>query len=174
MLAKREETEAIGNPVTEADLNERFDLRKSAEPVRLTERLWYLGEIPDHYDFEAREAIGEYQTKKGWEPDLVKDDTALAYETAEGLFIITGCSHSGICNICEYAKEVTGSTKIRGVLGGFHLFDLDKKLEETIEYFKENEVTELYPCHCVSFQAKAKIHEELPIVEVGVGMKLEI
>ena len=44
-------------------------------------------------------------------PDIIDDDTALAYVTDAGVYIITGCSHAGICNIIQYAKAVTGKTK---------------------------------------------------------------
>ncbi len=33
-------------------------------------------------------------------------DTALAYVGKEGLSIITGCSHAGICNIIAQAKAL--------------------------------------------------------------------
>ena len=57
------------------------------------------------------------------------DDTAIVYKAKSGLFIITGCSHSGICNIIEHAKKVCSSDKILGVIGGFHIFDCDERLE---------------------------------------------
>ena len=34
-------------------------------------------------------------------------------EGKDGLFIITGCSHAGICNIIEQAKRVCGKKKIK-------------------------------------------------------------
>lgn len=104
--------------------------------------------------------------------DLVMDDSALVYQGKEGIYIITGCSHSGICNIIEYAKQICKDSRILGVLGGFHLFDVNDRVYKTIEYFKENNIQELYPCHCTSFEVKAKIHEHIKITEVGVGLEL--
>ncbi len=46
------------------------------------------------------------------------DDTALVYKGEKGSYIITGCSHSGICNIAEYAKKVCGDNRILGIIGG--------------------------------------------------------
>lgn len=102
------------------------------------------------------------------------DDTALAYNTGDGLFIITGCSHSGVCSIIEYAKMVCNEERIKGVLGGFHLLDVTNKLTQTIEYFKKNDIKRLYPCHCISFAAKAEIHKSIPINEVGVGLSINL
>lgn len=53
--------------------------------------------------------------------DYVMDDSALAIKTEEGLVVVTGCSHAGIANIIEYAKQVTGENHIVSVIGGFHL-----------------------------------------------------
>ena len=55
-------------------------------------------------------------------PDFLIDDSALVYKSDKGLFVITGCSHSGICNIIEYAKEVCSEDRIIGCIGGFHIF----------------------------------------------------
>lgn len=106
--------------------------------------------------------------------DYVSEDSALVYQGKEGLTIITGCSHSGICNITEYAKKVCGDSRIAGIIGGFHLFTLSEQLNNTITYFEKNRIQNLYPCHCVSFEVKAEIHKKIPIHTVGVGMYLVI
>ena len=124
-------------------------------------------------DFERRHAIGVIEEGERSE-DYVMDDSAIVYQGKDGLFIITGCSHSGICNIIEYAKEVCNEQKIVGVIGGFHLFKLSERLTRTIDYFQKNGIEELYPCHCVSFKTKAEIHKSIPVHEVGVGLKIEI
>lgn len=86
----------------------------------------------------------------------------------------TGCSHSGICNIISYAQEICGDERIIGVLGGFHLLEDNEQLAQTITYLKNCDIEKIYPCHCVSLLAKARMLQELPVVEVGVGMELEI
>ncbi len=162
--------ETIGAPFTARQLREKCRLRLSKEPVWLTEKLVFLGEIPQLHDFEQRQSFSG-----GSDPvDLVLDDTALVYRGVDGLFVITGCSHSGICNIIEYAKQVCGEVKVQGVIGGWHLFKVDGRLEKTIAYLQKNNIQELYPCHCCSFKAKAAVHAQIPIQEIGVGKKLII
>ena len=56
-----------------------------------------------------------------YEDDILLDDSALAFRTGKGLVIITGCSHSGICNIIEHAKKVCGEERILDIIGGLHL-----------------------------------------------------
>jgi 7,8-dihydropterin-6-yl-methyl-4-(beta-D-ribofuranosyl)aminobenzene 5'-phosphate synthase len=98
----------------------------------------------------------------------------LVYNGKDGLFIITGCSHSGIYNIIEYAKKMCNNHKVLRVIGGFHLFDADARLNNTIEYFLQNNIRDLYSCHCVSFIVKAEINSRIPIHEVGVGLRIEM
>ena len=102
------------------------------------------------------------------------DDSALVYRGKEGLFIISGCAHSGICNIIDHALEVCACDKVWGVIGGFHLMRLDEQLERTIDFFEQQGIVNLWPCHCVNFRAKAAIHSRIPIHEVGVGLQLEV
>lgn len=172
---KRKDGLAIGAPYGAAEVAAHTVYQPSREPVRLTERLTFLGEIPRRLDFERSYAMGERLRAGAWEADLLSEDSALVYEGARGLFVITGCSHSGICNIIEQARAVTGVRRVAGVIGGFHLFADDARLAATIRYFQDCEMRWLYPCHCVSLAAKARmIGAGLPVEEVGVGMQIEV
>ena len=166
--------EYIGAPYDVEQILYLADCQLTAEPVAITENLWYLGEIPRKLDFEPRTVIGKRERMGAWEEDDLLDDTALAYRTEKGLFIITGCAHSGICNIIEHAKIVCGDDRIIGVLGGFHLFEDDARAAATAEYFARHHIPDLYPCHCVSLKVKHRFMETLNIHDVGVGMELEI
>lgn len=166
--------EDIGSPVSAEQLRGISNLTLSKEPVKVSPHITFLGEIPVYNVFEKRKPIGACFLDGEEQEDFLTDDSALSYNSGRGLFIITGCSHSGICNIVEHAKNVCGESRILGVIGGLHLFQNSVRLQETIAYFKKNEITELYPCHCVSFTVKAEIHKQIPICEVGVGLTLEI
>ena len=134
----------------------------------------YLGEIPRINTYENQKSIGKYIQDGILKDDYLLDDTAMVYKSQKGLFIITGCSHSGICNIVEYAKKVCSEEKVCGVLGGFHLFEDDEQLRSTIEYLESNQIERFYPCHCVSLLAKVKMMNKLPVTETGVGLVVEI
>lgn len=171
---KKENNELIGLDLTEEAVKKICRVSCSKVPMRVSDNIIFLGEIPNLNSFERRTAIGK-QHKDGCQcDDFVLDDTALVYKGKDGLFIITGCSHSGICNIIEYAKKVCNNHKVLGIIGGFHLFDVDSRLNHTIEYFVQNDIRDLYPCHCVSFQVKAEINSRIPIHEVGVGLSIDI
>ncbi len=164
----------IGSPLSIQELKTSSSLILSKTPLKLNETMTYLGEIPQHFSFEPRIPIGMTKHENKLIPDLLLDDSALVYHSVNGLFIITGCSHSGICNIIETAKLLSNESRILGVIGGFHLFDVDERLAQTIDYLKSNQIELLAPCHCVSFHAKAEISKSLSLIEVGSGSSLEI
>lgn len=163
----------ICSPILKEELKEKCNLNLSKNPVKLSKNIIFLGEIPQVKNFEKRKVIGKQLDDENWAIDYVKDDTALVYKSEKGVYIITGCSHSGICNIVEYAKEVSKDNRVLGIIGGFHLFELSEKVDKTIEYFKENNIKELYPCHCTSFAVRAEIHKTIPVKEVGVGLEIQ-
>ena len=168
------ENNYIGTPFSEEKLKNKFNLFFHNTPTFISENIIFLGEIPDFYNFEKRKSIGICKIDNKLRDDFVFDDSALVYKSDMGLFIITGCSHSGICNIMEYAKKVCGDDRIYGVIGGFHLFDIDYRLNKTIEYFESNHIKLVYPGHCISLNAKVEIGKRIPIFEVGVGLHISI
>ena len=91
---KRYDGESIGTSIELALLASRFRLEPSSVPVALTDRLFFLGEIPRTNSFENTAPIGERLFNGIWESDYVLDDSALVYCGEDGLTIITGCSHN--------------------------------------------------------------------------------
>lgn len=156
-------------PIDRHTLAQRCALTLTKQPLPLSERITFLGEIPRLNDFEQPEAT---RTSDG-AFDPLYDDTALCYRSERGLYIITGCSHSGICNIVERAKAVCKEQRIAGILGGMHLFKLGERVDKTIDYLSQCDVQMLYPCHCTSFKVRAAMAARLPVREVGVNMQLE-
>ncbi|KAA9000711.1 MBL fold metallo-hydrolase [Affinibrenneria salicis] len=151
-----------------------FKKISTKEPFKLTENIVFLGQIPRTNSFEAKEPVGQTNDARGeLTDDYVLDDSALAIKTKQGLVIITGCSHAGICNIIEHAKLVTGEDRVASVIGGFHLQNADKEtLSKTGKYLNSLSTDALYPCHCTDLAAKIHLSGHVDIKEVGVGLTL--
>jgi len=164
----------IGTKKRKKEIQKYFDLNLSKKPLWLTENLCFLGQIPRENNFEAKEPLG-IVTKNGKKiPDYLMDDSALVYKSKKGMVVISGCSHSGICNIIEYAKKVCGMKKILDVIGGFHLLNTKRKiLDKTIEYLKSCKIMDFHPCHCTDLKAKIELGKYFPIKEVGSGLILK-
>lgn len=158
----------IGMIISEEELGYHFDLNLSKDPVNITDKLIFLGEIERSNTFESKETVSDNQQ------DLLLEDSALAYKTDQGLVIITGCSHSGICNICEHAKKVCKDNRIIDIIGGFHLLDPPKNvLIPTIEYLSQLGLTAMHPCHCTDLKSKIEMAKVISLKEVGTATVLE-
>ena len=170
---KRLNGEEIGAPYTKEQAAKLFDLHLSAEPVQLSERLVFLGQIPRTNDYENQHPVGERMVDGAWQPDYLLDDSALVYRGEEGLTIITGCSHAGVRNITEYAQKVCGEEKICGIIGGFHMPTVNRQTEETVRWLSKLRPKNLRPSHCTCFHARAAIHSCVPIGDTCVADVLE-
>jgi len=157
----------IGLELSYEEIKQKFNLTVSSKPRHITENIWFLGEIPRQNDFES---LTTSFIDDNNEADFVPDDSALAIIEKDGLIVITGCSHAGICNIIEYAKETTGVKNVKTVMGGFHLKANDAQTRKTISYFKEQKVENILPSHCTRLPALAAFYDEFKIRQVQAGM----
>lgn len=155
-----------------------FELKMSNDPVWLTKNMVFLGKIERKLSFEQscyKESVpsARVMVNGRLQADELWDDSALVCRTKEGLVIVCGCSHSGICNIVEYAKKVCGESKIVDIIGGLHLVDMDEdRLDKICEYFREQDLKQLHVCHCTGLKAKERLSKIVPVIETGAGLTL--
>jgi 7,8-dihydropterin-6-yl-methyl-4-(beta-D-ribofuranosyl)aminobenzene 5'-phosphate synthase len=170
---KSGDKEAIGSIIEEKMLSNFFNMNLRKEPFWITEKLVFLGEIERVNSFENKEPIGKWIDQGVEKDDFIRDDTALAYKSKDGLVIITGCSHSGICNIIEYAKKICNENRVVDIVGGLHLLNPSKEqMELTKSYIKQAGLKALHACHCTDLISKLALSEVAQISEVGVGLVL--
>lgn len=165
-----------GSSMSEEEARRQFPTNLSTKPVWITDDLVFLGEIPRRFAFEKGDpGKRTIHTPDGnTEPDYLTDDTALAFRSAKGLVIITGCSHAGICNITEYAREVCGENRVADIIGGLHLISpKPKQLAKTGKYLNRLHLDALHACHCTSLSSKLTLAEYCPMLETGVGTRIE-
>lgn len=173
-LPRRANGSDIGSPLPFYNMPKQVERKLTRKPARVSEHVWYLGEIPRVYPFEADRSVGETLSECGccWEEDRLPDDSSLALALPEGAFLVTGCAHAGICNTVRYAKEYTKKSRVLGVLGGFHLFETGDVLDRTLETLRELGVERVYPAHCTSLAVKSAFFGAFDTREVGVGLTL--
>ena len=144
-----------GCPLTKEELNFKFNLNLTKKPYYITSDLLFLGEI-----------------KNNKSKDI--DDSALVCIINNELLIITGCSHSGIINVINYAKEITGLNKIFGILGGMHLIrESEDEIKKISEFFKKENIKYLAPCHCCDLKSKIILAQNNKIENICTGDVIE-
>lgn len=89
-------------------------------------------------------------------------EQSLALQTEKGIFVLTGCAHSGMRNILSAASKFG---KLYGIAGGFHGFQ-DFKLFEGLSI--------ICPCHCTQY--KREILDLFPgkASQCGAGLVIEL
>lgn len=156
---------SIGTLISSESISGFFDVKLSKQPINIGNIL-FLGQVPEITGFE--------KTSHGlWTKDPMNDDTAIAIDTKEGFIIITGCSHSGICNIISYAAKLLNKKKVLAVIGGLHLMKASISLLDQIrEFLKSYDIESFYPCHCTGLNAKIEISKSFNVYDVGVGLSI--
>jgi len=160
----------VGLTLSKNEIQSKFNLIESEKHYKITENLFFLGEIPRINNFESKTTTFELKDAKD---DFIDDDSAIVAIVNKELVVITGCSHSGICNICEHAKKVTGIDKIGAVIGGFHLKQNNLQTQKTVAYFKKNAVKRVLPSHCTELPALAVFYDNFEIQQIKTGMKFQ-
>jgi len=171
----KNELKEIGSILSDSKLARSFNLNLSKNPLWITEKLVFLGEIERKNKFEGQRVMGQIHLESQTdEDDYMLDDTALAYKSSKGIVIITCCSHSGITNIIEQAKDVCQDNRVLDVIGGFHLLNpSSEQLKYTLDYFNNLKPEVLHPCHCTDLYSKIALSQVVNVKEVGIGLKLE-
>jgi len=92
--------------------------------------------------------------------DLMKDDiSVVANVRGKGLVIVTGCSHAGIVNIIQQSIKLTGTKKIHGIIGGFHLIEAsEERIQKTALALKKFNPDWVYAGHCTGFRAQVELY----------------
>jgi 7,8-dihydropterin-6-yl-methyl-4-(beta-D-ribofuranosyl)aminobenzene 5'-phosphate synthase len=89
-------------------------------------------------------------------------EQSLAIKTDKGIFVVTGCAHSGMENILAGAAEFG---KLYGVAGGFHGF-------RNFEAFLGLSV--ICPCHCTMYRQEIRDLFKDKALECGAGLVMEL
>jgi len=158
----------IGCLVSEETACQYFDLKLTHQPLWLLPDLVFLGEIERENDFEASYPIGRVHHGEEETDDFLMDDSSLVYKSSQGLVIVSGCAHAGICNTVNHAIRVCNDNRILDIIGGFHLLEpTESELHNTVEQMKKLRPKALHACHCTDFKSRVALSQE-----VGVGLEL--
>ena len=171
---------SIGIPYREEDLVKAgANIIYSRSALKLGEGIIFTGEIPRSTGYERVE--GFYTVEDGvLTNDDIMDDSALVINLyKKGLVVVTGCGHSGLVNILNYAHELTQVRRYSLIVGGFHLMNINPSSERFIRTLKEVEMRSIdrfAPTHCSGtvFMGMAAYRTPKRYVDVGACSSLSV
>ena len=163
----------IGCLVSAETAGRYFDLQLTRTPRWLYPGLVFLGEIERVNGFEAGAPIGRIRQDDTDSDDFLLDDSALAFMSKQGLVVIAGCAHAGICNTVTRAMDVCGDHRLADVVGGFHLLNpAPERLDHTVAQMAAWQPKALHACHCTDLKSRLALLQAVDLQEVGVGLEL--
>ncbi|MHA2244345.1 MAG: MBL fold metallo-hydrolase [Candidatus Hodarchaeales archaeon] len=144
------------------DIKKQANLISTTSSHRFNGSVMTTGEVPRRNDFEklSGDLLKDTTITDNEEvPDKLIDDLSLVFHlTDDSVVVLTGCCHAGIVNTVSSAIELTGSSKIVGIVGGLHLHDAsDNRLSQTVRELKKYPIKKIASCHCSGFRGKYAI-----------------
>ena len=82
---------------------------------------------------------------------FTKEQALIIGINGKGPLVIIGCAHPGIELILDHVTKVTGSKRIYGVIGGYHIGK--SEAHELLKVLKTYKVKVIAPAHCTSNEA---------------------
>ena len=92
------------------------------------------------------------KAQEGILPDTFRDEVFLTLKADGKVTIITGCSHNGILNIIETARQHF-TEPVGGIFGGFHLKDSNEQtVKKTAEFLNAINIERIVTGHCTGME----------------------
>jgi 7,8-dihydropterin-6-yl-methyl-4-(beta-D-ribofuranosyl)aminobenzene 5'-phosphate synthase len=115
--------------------------------------LFVTGEIPRRTPYEdpgGRFFLDERATQ----PDPVRDDQAVFFDTSTGVVVLLGCAHAGVVNTLDYIQGLNPGRPFRAVLGGLHLLNASpERMKRTLAALEQRDIRQFVPAHCTGWPA---------------------
>ncbi len=145
--------------------------------VKLNDNMTIIGNIKPLDEFPMTEkfykpAPGTIEfvdcdgVSNGIESRLVIDDMSheqvLVVKEKDGIYVFSGCSHTGMMAIMKRVEEVFSGEKIIALMAGMHLYPLEKeKKQQVVDAICNLNVENVFPVHCTGIDAILMFKQQL-------------
>lgn len=155
----------------------KYGMRIIADDLyKIDDDIWLVGNFPVQRGIEAVWPASRMETPSGdYVVDEFRDEQVCVIRVKEGLVILSGCAHNGIMNILKTVKKHFPGEKIHAVFGGTHLVPYNRqRVEQTVNYFNENEISYAGVCHCTGPAIADFSSKVTSYIKTGAGLTLEL
>ncbi len=123
------------------------------------------GTIPEIEDFEPTAQFYIKDEKNGYVLDKMEHEQFLAIrdKKAGGVFVFSGCSHTGVVPCIKYAQTLFPNETIVALISGMHLYGADKKtIGQTLDEILKLDIKMHVPLHCTGIEAMCELKKRIP------------
>ncbi|MCR4790865.1 MAG: MBL fold metallo-hydrolase [Treponemataceae bacterium] len=132
-------------------------IRKLVNPAQITCDSWFIPYTVSSYGKPSKNQGLVKKTRTGFVKDNFSHEGIYVIDDQGQLVIFNSCSHGGVINAIESARDFFPNKRVRSYIGGFH-FPYKKgeeihpedirNLEELIDYAKLQPEIKFYTGHC--------------------------
>lgn len=152
-------------------------------PCWLTKDIVISGTIPRTAMFTPTEQFYIKMEHGDLQPDEMTHEQFLAIrvldesEKSRGIFIFSGCSHTGVLPCLSYAKELFPGETILGLLAGMHLYHTEADaLDLILDQVAAEQMEYVIPVHCTGMEGICglKLRMGSRCIPAGVGDRITL
>lgn len=142
---------------------------------QLHERVFLVNGIPHKNSFEKPNERLLCQCGRDYITDPFSEETVVVVMGDKGMAVLSGCSHAGVLNTCEWVSQLF-NLPVKTFIGGTHLIESDEdRIRETMQHMRMLGIERLYACHCNGELANTIFANEYEAyIENGTGSVVEL
>ena len=142
---------------------------------QLHERVFLVNGIPHNNSFEKPNERLLCQYGRDYVTDPFSEETIVVVMGDRGMAVLSGCSHAGVLNTCEWVAQLFNQP-VKTFIGGTHLIESDEdRIRETMHRMRILGIERLYACHCNGELATTIFANEYEAyIENGTGSVVEL
>lgn len=141
-------------------------------PFRIGDDICITGTIKQEPDFEPTEKFYYRDSDGNITEDDMSHEQCLVIRQPEGLYIFSGCSHTGVISAVNTCRELFSGENMALLAAGMHLFSTSpEKRADVIDKIAAEDPRCVMPVHCTGIEAicdlKARLGERCVVATAG-------
>lgn len=120
-----------------------------------------------------------------WQHDPFAHELVVVIQEADGLVVLSGCSHRGVLNMVETVREAFPDAQIKALIGGFHLIGMPilntmaggrRGVQALGKRLAALPIDRFYTGHCTGSRAYRVLEEVLGdrLSPLATGLRIEV